>query len=83
MSRGRYEFQVVNFSYSVLNMIGFDPYGTTDHNDVETDIYLKSGELLLYESAKLLHGRPGIRCFSCNVIDEIDFAVSFCRAYGR
>lgn len=29
-----------------------------DHSDVEHSLSMKPGDLLLYESAKLLHGRP-------------------------
>lgn len=32
-----------------------------DHNDAEHNLVMKPGDMVLYESAKLLHGRPG-RC---------------------
>jgi prolyl 4-hydroxylase len=30
-----------------------------DHHDNEHSVIMKPGDMLLYESAKLLHGRPG------------------------
>ena len=30
-----------------------------DHEDQEHSVVMKPGDMLLYESAKLLHGRPG------------------------
>ena len=29
-----------------------------DHNDTEHEVHMKAGDMVLYESAKLLHGRP-------------------------
>ena len=31
-----------------------------DHDDREHSVIMQKGDMLLYESAKLLHGRPGI-----------------------
>ena len=32
-----------------------------DHSDTEVDLEMAAGDMDLYESAKLLHGRPGER----------------------
>lgn len=31
-----------------------------DHNDNEHSLEMQPGDMVLYESAKLLHGRPGL-----------------------
>lgn len=36
-----------------------------DHDDNEHWVTMKPGDMLLYESAKMLHGRPGMLYSSC------------------
>ena len=35
------------------------PLVILDHSGVERKVMMKAGDMLLYESARLLHGRPG------------------------
>jgi prolyl 4-hydroxylase len=41
-----------------------------DHDDNEHNVVMKPGDMLLYESAKLLHGRPGM---SCSAVHNVSF----------
>lgn len=43
-----------------------------DHNDEEHELEMQPGDMVLYESAKLLHGRPGIifYFFKINLINS-------------
>jgi len=41
-----------------------------DHSDNEHRVVMRAGDMVLYESAKLLHGRPGV-LMSCSCIRSI------------